>query len=74
MFDSQDETSEQFIGEWMETRGIRDQMVIATKVSGDSIRLVLWTVALTHPNCSIRQTSSAVARTSNSTRATSGTT
>jgi aryl-alcohol dehydrogenase-like predicted oxidoreductase len=22
-----------FIGEWMETRGIRDQMVIATKVS-----------------------------------------
>ena len=29
----QDETSEQFIGEWMEARGIRDQMVIATKVS-----------------------------------------
>ena len=28
----QDETSEMFIGEWMETRGIRDQMVIATKV------------------------------------------
>ena len=28
----QDETSEQFIGEWMEQRGIRDQMVIATKV------------------------------------------
>ncbi|KAI0033212.1 Aldo/keto reductase [Vararia minispora EC-137] len=27
----QDETSEQFIGEWMEARGIRDQMVIATK-------------------------------------------
>ncbi|RDX52548.1 Aldo/keto reductase [Lentinus brumalis] len=27
----QDETSEQFIGEWMEKRGIRDQMVIATK-------------------------------------------
>ncbi|RPD61729.1 Aldo/keto reductase [Lentinus tigrinus ALCF2SS1-6] len=27
----QDETSEQFIGEWMEQRGIRDQMVIATK-------------------------------------------
>ena len=28
----QDETSEEFIGEWMEERGIRDQMVIATKV------------------------------------------
>ena len=30
---SQDETSEIFIGEWMEKRGIRDQVVIATKVS-----------------------------------------
>ncbi|KAI0717762.1 aryl-alcohol dehydrogenase [Cerioporus squamosus] len=28
----QDETSEEFIGEWMESRGVRDQMVIATKV------------------------------------------
>lgn len=28
----QNETSEMFIGEWMESRGIRDQMVIATKV------------------------------------------
>ncbi|KAI0725066.1 Aldo/keto reductase [Fomitopsis betulina] len=27
----QDESSEEFIGEWMEQRGIRDQMVIATK-------------------------------------------
>ncbi|KAI0056347.1 aryl-alcohol dehydrogenase [Artomyces pyxidatus] len=27
----QDETSEMFIGEWMETRAIRDQLVIATK-------------------------------------------
>jgi len=27
----QDETSEQFIGEWAEKRGIRDQLVIATK-------------------------------------------
>uniref|UniRef100_A0A0W0GAZ1 NADP-dependent oxidoreductase domain-containing protein n=1 Tax=Moniliophthora roreri TaxID=221103 RepID=A0A0W0GAZ1_MONRR len=27
----QDETSEQFIGEWAETRGIRDQLFIATK-------------------------------------------
>ena len=30
--DSQDETSEAFIGEWAEKRGIRDQLVIATKV------------------------------------------
>ncbi|TCD60117.1 hypothetical protein EIP91_010705 [Steccherinum ochraceum] len=29
----QDETSEEFIGEWMEARGIRDQMFIATKAS-----------------------------------------
>lgn len=29
---SQDESSEEFLGEWMETRGIRDQIVIATKV------------------------------------------
>lgn len=28
----QNETSEKFIGEWMETRGIRDQIVVATKV------------------------------------------
>ena len=28
----QDGTSEAFIGEWMEARGVRDQMVIATKV------------------------------------------
>jgi aryl-alcohol dehydrogenase-like predicted oxidoreductase len=32
---SQDETSEQFIGEWAEKRGIRDQLVIATKASPD---------------------------------------
>ena len=31
-FPSQDETSEQFIGEWAEKRGIRDQLFIATKV------------------------------------------
>jgi hypothetical protein len=30
---SQDETSEMFIGEWMEKRGNREQMVVATKVS-----------------------------------------
>lgn len=29
----QNETSEMFLGEWMEERGIRDQMVIATKYS-----------------------------------------
>ena len=29
----QDESSEEFIGEWMEKRGIRDQIAIATKVS-----------------------------------------
>jgi len=29
----QDETSEAFIGEWVEKRGIRDQLVIATKYS-----------------------------------------
>lgn len=28
----QDETSEEFIGEWMEKRGNRHQMVVATKV------------------------------------------
>ncbi|CDO72110.1 hypothetical protein BN946_scf184962.g53 [Trametes cinnabarina] len=27
----QDESSEEFIGEWMEARGVRDQMIIATK-------------------------------------------
>ncbi|KAI0372440.1 Aldo/keto reductase [Pilatotrama ljubarskyi] len=27
----QDESSEEFLGEWMEVRGIRDQMIIATK-------------------------------------------
>jgi aryl-alcohol dehydrogenase-like predicted oxidoreductase len=42
----QDETSEKFIGEWAETRGIRDQLVIATKYStnykrGDSIPITI---------------------------------
>ncbi|KAJ7062821.1 Aldo/keto reductase [Mycena amicta] len=31
----QDESSEQFIGEWMEKRNIRDQIVIATKYTSD---------------------------------------
>ena len=30
---SQDGSSEQFIGEWAEARGTRDQLIIATKVS-----------------------------------------
>ena len=34
----QDESSEEFLGEWMEKRGIRHQMVIATKVCCS----VLW--------------------------------
>jgi aryl-alcohol dehydrogenase-like predicted oxidoreductase len=33
LFDSQDGTSEEFIGEWAEKRGIRDQLFIATKVT-----------------------------------------
>ena len=37
---SQDGTSEEFIGEWAEKRGIRDQLVIATKASPDSPRYV----------------------------------
>jgi hypothetical protein len=36
---SQDETSEIFIGEWMEMRGIRDQIVVATKVCFPSFLL-----------------------------------
>ena len=32
VFHSQDESSETFIGEWAEARGIRDQLFIATKV------------------------------------------
>lgn len=28
----QNESSEKIIGEWMEQRGVRDQMIIATKV------------------------------------------
>lgn len=35
----QDESSEEFLGEWMETRGIRDQMVIATKVCVQTLPL-----------------------------------
>ncbi|EKM51533.1 uncharacterized protein PHACADRAFT_127164 [Phanerochaete carnosa HHB-10118-sp] len=31
----QDESSEEFLGEWMEQRGIRDQIVLATKYTND---------------------------------------
>ncbi|KAK7019452.1 putative aryl-alcohol dehydrogenase aad14 [Paramarasmius palmivorus] len=34
----QEETSEQFIGEWAESRGIRDQLFIATKASDPAIK------------------------------------
>ncbi|KAF9803786.1 hypothetical protein IEO21_09562 [Rhodonia placenta] len=30
----QDEMSERFLSEWMAARGVRDQMVVATKVRG----------------------------------------
>lgn len=36
---SQDGTSEGIIGEWMELRGVRDQMVIATKVTSSPVSL-----------------------------------
>ena len=67
----QDETSEKFIGEWMETKGVRDQMVIATKVSAvyryrNFIRLICI--------CSTRATGSSVSQTSSRRRATLGTT
>jgi len=39
---SQDESSEAFIGEWAEKRGIRDQLVIATKVLPHLFCLYLW--------------------------------
>lgn len=41
---SQDGTSEQFIGEWAEKRGIRDQLVIATKY-GNNFHLTPNSVA-----------------------------
>lgn len=31
---SQSESSEEFLGEWIEQRGIRDEIIIATKVIG----------------------------------------
>ena len=44
---SQDETSEAFIGEWAEKRGIRDQLVIATKVLTPIIYLLYFVDAHT---------------------------
>ena len=38
---SQDETSEQWIGDWMEARGNRNQIVLATKVSDRDSSLLL---------------------------------
>ncbi|KAF9241186.1 NADP-dependent oxidoreductase domain-containing protein [Melanogaster broomeanus] len=35
---SQDQSSEEFIGEWAEQRGIRDQLIIATKYSSNYVR------------------------------------
>jgi aryl-alcohol dehydrogenase-like predicted oxidoreductase len=37
---NQDRTSEEFIGEWTESRDIRDQIVLASKVGFDSRSLV----------------------------------
>lgn len=30
----QDGSSEEFLGEWMQERGLRDQLIVATKVGG----------------------------------------
>jgi aryl-alcohol dehydrogenase-like predicted oxidoreductase len=54
---SQDETSEEFIGEWAEKRGIRDQLVIATKASPDFLPIEPLHEALM-PMTSIQPTSS----------------
>jgi aryl-alcohol dehydrogenase-like predicted oxidoreductase len=41
---SQDESSEAFIGEWAEKRGIREQLVIATKVTSLTLLSLSWTL------------------------------
>lgn len=38
---SHDQRSEEFIGEWVEKRGIRDQLVIATKVGVGPLESVM---------------------------------
>ena len=72
----QDETSEMFIGEWMETRGIRDQMVIATKVRSDFEPRCA--VGMRKAHCALldstRPTRSADGQTSSNTRLGQGTT
>ena len=62
----QDESSEEFLGEWMESRGVRDQIVVATKVGhrdGPARRrgvcLCGWLIAVA---CSIRRRSSGLPR------------
>ncbi|KAJ3483048.1 hypothetical protein NLI96_g6576 [Meripilus lineatus] len=46
----QDETSEEFIGEWMEHRGIRDQIVVATKYTTNFKRGATSILQKTHYN------------------------
>ena len=45
---SQDGSSEEFIGEWMEKRGNREQIVLATKVSDVVFSQSLFFTILTH--------------------------
>lgn len=64
----QNGTSEQFIGEWMEERGIRDQMVVATKVQGVDTSESSWADArnahsIRRRSCSPTRTSSKRPRT-----------
>ena len=42
----QDESSEELLGEWMEKRGIRDQIVLATKVRASCLSLLAVPVGL----------------------------
>ena len=53
---SQDDSSEAFIGEWAEKRGIRDQLVLATKVH---LSLLISSAFRLERRSSIRPTSSA---------------
>ncbi|PBK64734.1 Aldo/keto reductase [Armillaria solidipes] len=50
----QDETSEEFIGEWAEKRGIRDQLVIATKARAE-VNLSQYTTNFKRGNDAIAQ-------------------
>jgi len=53
-----DEESETFVGEWMEARGIREQIVVATKVVLD----VVLHYTLAEACCSTRAITSAARR------------